>query len=266
MQARRRLVICLHALAAMNRIPFWLKVAYTAFVAIIIRPYVRQYGWRNFLWFSDIALFATAPALWLESPLLISMQAVSVTVPETGWTADLVARQVFRMRLIGLADYMFDRRIPRSVRALSLFHLWLPPLLLWSMGRLGYDRRAFRAQTVLTSIMLVTTYAVTEPADDINWVFGLSGSPQRSVNPQAYLLFVMLIYPIAFYWPAHAAFSRLFPNPSDLHHDVRPRVLRRSAPEESEKSDRDSGGGLSAAPAKDSAPGAAMASAASGCR
>src|SRR5947208_15740019 len=105
----------------MRRIPLWLKLAYTTFVAAIIRPYVRQYGWRNFLWFSDIALFATVPALWLEQPLLASMQAVSIMVPEAGWTADLVARQLFRVRLVGLADYMFDRRIPRGVRALSLF-------------------------------------------------------------------------------------------------------------------------------------------------
>lgn len=199
----------------MRRIPLWLKVAQTTFVAAIIPPYLRQYGWRNFLWFSDVALLASVPALWLEHPLLASMQAVSVTVPETGWTVDLVG-QCFRVRLIGLADYMFDRRIPRPVRALSLFHLWLPPLLLWTTGRLGYDRRAFRAQTVVTWLLLVTTYALTEPADDINWVYGLSGSPQRSIDPRAYLLLVMLLYPIAFHLPAHAACSRLFRSASDV--------------------------------------------------
>src|SRR5205085_5531443 len=124
MQAkRRRVVTCLHALEGMRRVPLWLKVAYTTFVVVIIRPYLRQYGWRNFLWFSDVALFATVPALWLESPLLVSMQAVSVTIPETGWTLDLAGRQFLQVRLLGLADYMFDRRIPRGVRALSLFHL-----------------------------------------------------------------------------------------------------------------------------------------------
>ena len=66
-----------------RRIPLWLKALYTAFVAAIVPVYARQYGWRNFLWFSDIALLLTTPALWLERPLLASMQAVSVTVPET---------------------------------------------------------------------------------------------------------------------------------------------------------------------------------------
>ena len=198
-----------------RRIPLWLKALYTAFVAAIVPVYARQYGWRNFLWFSDIALLLTTPALWLERPLLASMQAVSVTVPETGWTIDLGARQLFGVRLIGLADYMFDRKIPRPIRALSLFHLWLPPLLLWTVARLGYDRRAFRAQTLLTWTVLVATYHLTDPADDINWVYGLSGSPQRRIDRRVYLLFVMAMYPIAFHWPAHLALSHLFPKPSD---------------------------------------------------
>src|SRR5438067_6115209 len=191
-----------------------MKWLYTAFAAAVAPVYVRQYGWRNFLWFSDVALFATVPALWLEQPLLASMQAVSVTIPETGWTADFLARGVLGVRGIGLADYMFDRQIPRYVRALSLFHLWLPPLLLWTLGRIGYDRRACRAQTVATWALLVTTYTLTEPADDINWVYGPTGSPQRSLDPRVYLLMVMAVYPMAFHWPAHAAFTHLFPAPS----------------------------------------------------
>jgi hypothetical protein len=200
----------------MGRIPLWLKVAYTAFVAAIVPVYVRQYGWRNFLWFSDVALFATVPALWLESPRLASMQAVSITVPETGWMIDFVARGLFGVRLIGLADYMFDRKIPRPVRALSLFHLWLPPLLLWTVARVGYDRRALPSQTLVTWTVLFATYHLTDPADDINWVYGLTGSPQRWTNPRAYLLLVMAMYPIAFHWPAHVAFTRLFPSPSHI--------------------------------------------------
>src|SRR5207237_10374387 len=134
---------------------------------------------------------------------LVSMQAVSVTVPETGWIVDLAGRQLFGVRLIGLADYMFDRKIPRPTRALSLFHLWLPPLLLWAVGRLGYDRRAFSAQTLLTWTVLVTTYRLTDPADDIIWVYGPSRSPQRWMNRRVYLLFVMAMYPVALHWPAH---------------------------------------------------------------
>src|SRR5436190_22187865 len=142
----------------MRRIPVWLKIAYTAFAAAIVPVYARQYGWRNFLWFSDVALLVTVPALWLERPLLASTQAISITVPETGWTVDFVAHRLFGVRLIGLAEYMFDSKIPRAVRALSLFHLWLPCLVLWMTARLGYDRRALRAQILLTWSVQLATY------------------------------------------------------------------------------------------------------------
>lgn len=57
---------------------------------------------------------------------------------------------------------------------------------------------------------------MTDPADDINWVYGLSGSPQRWMNPRVYLLLVMATYPIAFHWPAHLESTQVFPSPSDV--------------------------------------------------
>ena len=209
-----------------RRIPRWIKWAYTAFVAVITPVYARQYGWRNFLWFSDVALFAMVPALWLESPLIASMQAVSITVPETGWTIDFAAQALFRRRPIGLADYMFDRKIPALTRAVSLFHLWLPPLILWTVSRLGYDQRAFRLQTLTTWMLLPLTYAITEPADDINWVYGVSGSPQQQIDGRVYLLLVMAGYTAVFHWPAHRVFTRVFPD----RHDIAPLDRTPAAP------------------------------------
>ena len=43
--------------------PQWIKLAYLAFVAVLIPIYLSQYGPQNFLWFSDIALVATLVAL-----------------------------------------------------------------------------------------------------------------------------------------------------------------------------------------------------------
>ena len=69
-------------------IPLWLKITYTVFVCVLVPVYWRQYGPTNFLWFSDIALLALVPALWLESPLLVSMMALAVLVPELAWNID----------------------------------------------------------------------------------------------------------------------------------------------------------------------------------
>ena len=44
-------------------IPLWIKVSYTLFAILIVAVYMLKYGLGNFLWFSDIALLATVPAL-----------------------------------------------------------------------------------------------------------------------------------------------------------------------------------------------------------
>jgi len=69
--------------------------------------------------------------------------------PELLWNITVFTRLLTGVRVSGLADYMFDTRIPKWIRALSLFHVVLPVLMLWMLHRLGYDPRALPAQTAL---------------------------------------------------------------------------------------------------------------------
>jgi hypothetical protein len=71
-------------------IPPGLKIIYTLFVCVLVPIYWRQYGPTNFLWFSDIALLALAPALWLENALLVSMLAILVVFFEALWNIDFL--------------------------------------------------------------------------------------------------------------------------------------------------------------------------------
>lgn len=191
-------------------IPFWIKIAYTGLLAVVLPVYAKCYGWRNFLWFSDIALIATGIALWLESPLLVSMMAVGVLLPELLWNVSYFARLLFGWNVSGLAGYMFDRKKPRFLRALSLFHVVLPVVMLWLLGRLGYDPRALYAQTLLAWVVLPVTYAVVRPNDEnINWVYGLDRR-QKRLPPLVYLALVMLAFPVGLYLPTHFALSALF--------------------------------------------------------
>ena len=61
---------------AARRIPLWLKLAYTVFMAVLVPIYLRNYGPTNFLYFCDVALIITLVGIWIESPLLVSMCAV----------------------------------------------------------------------------------------------------------------------------------------------------------------------------------------------
>ena len=186
-----------------GEIPIWIKVAYTLMVAVIVPVYLAYYGPANFLWFSDVALIVTGVALWLENPLLVSMMTVGVLLPELLWNVTLFTRLLTGIRVSGLADYMFDTRIPKWIRALSLFHVVLPVLMLWMLHRLGYDPRALPAQTALAWVILPLTYAVTKPEDNINWVYGPGARPQRQISPPLYLAFVLIFFPLIVYVPTH---------------------------------------------------------------
>jgi hypothetical protein len=191
-------------------IPLGLKVAYTIFVCALVPIYWRQYGPANFLWFSDIALLALVPALWLENALLVSMMAVSVVLFEVLWNIDFFFRLTTGKSLIGLSAYMFDPRIPSFIRGLSGFHIVLPLLLLWMLYELGYDQRAFLWQTIVALVVLPLSYLVSNAQENVNCVYGFGQNPQRILPAPLFVMLLMLLFPLAVYLPTHLLFARIF--------------------------------------------------------
>jgi hypothetical protein len=191
-------------------IPISLKIAYTLFVCLLVPIYWRQYGLVNFLWFSDVALLVLVPALWLESPLLISMMALAVVLPELAWNVDYFFRLATGVSLIGLTSYMFDATIPPFIRGLSLFHVALPVILIWMLSRLGYDGRALLWQTLVAAAVLPLSYFLSNPRENVNWVYGLGEKPQTKVPAPLFVLFLMLLFPVGVYLPTHLLLDRIF--------------------------------------------------------
>ena len=109
------------------------KILHTVFACVVVPVYWYKYGPQNFLWFSDLALILSVIALWRESSLLASTQALSVLVFEIIWSVDFLSGLVLGEPMLGVSPYMFDPEYPLWLRALSLFHLWLPPLLVLTM-------------------------------------------------------------------------------------------------------------------------------------
>jgi hypothetical protein len=198
-------------------LPLALKIAYTAFIVILVPTYWRSWGPANFLWFCDVAVLVTLPALWLESSLLASMQAVGIVLLQALWIADFLYRLATGRHLTGISEYMFDPDQPLFTRGLSLFHGWLPFLLLWLVWRLGYDPRALVAQTLLACVVLVLSYlAVADPsgpAGNVNKVFGPHDKqPQTFTSPARWLMFLMVFYPVCIYLPTHLLLLWLMPH------------------------------------------------------
>ena len=203
-----------------RRIPLWLKIAYTLFLAVMVPVYWHDYGPTNFLYFCDVAAFLALGALWRENALLASIAAVGILMPQLVWVLDLVAHFV-GLKITGLSDYMFDAKIPWWTRVISLFHGWLPFLLLFLVKRLGYDRRALSKWVVLSSIVTVICFFWMPPPGaklanpkqpvNINYVYGFSDdAPQPWMPAWAWLLTVLVGQPLLLSWPTHAALKRIY--------------------------------------------------------
>jgi hypothetical protein len=206
-----------------RKIPLAANMAGTAFLAVLVPVYWQTYGLTNFLWFCDAALILTVAGMWLESSLLISMCSVGILLPQCLWLADF-GSNLLGIHLLGLTGYMFDPRLPLFTRGLSLFHGWLPLLLVWLLIRLGYDKRALSAWTGLAAGLALVCYFFTPPAGahlanpnlpiNINYLYGFNDQqPQTWINQNLYvILWLGLLWLVAFL-PTHLALRNIFPAP-----------------------------------------------------
>lgn len=187
--------------------PLWATLPLTAFVAVLVPIYWLAHGPGNFLWFSDIALFAVLIAFWTGNRLVYSTMAVGVLPFEMAWLVDFLAG----VNLIGLAAYMFDGDMELHLRVLSGFHhLVIPPAIIWMLLRQGYDRRAWWVQILLAWVVLSASWLLTPPEDNINWVHGLGEDAEQPLPPLVYLGLYMALLPVVVIGPMHYLLKSLF--------------------------------------------------------
>jgi hypothetical protein len=62
---------------------------------------------------------------------------------------------------------------------------------------------------ILALIVLPVTYLITDPEDNINWVFGPI-EPQDFLPPLLYLTLLMLTLTALIYYPSHLVLKRYF--------------------------------------------------------
>ena len=203
-----------------QKIPLAAKIVITIFLAVLIPVYWHTYGLTNFLWFCDAALIITAVGMWRESSLLISMCAVGILLPQCLWLADF-GSNLLGIHFLGLTSYMFNPQLPLFTRGLSLFHGWLPFLLVWLMIRLGYDKRALAAWTVVAAGLILVCYFFTPSAGthlansnipiNLNYVYGFNDEQSQTwVNQNVYVIIYFSVLWLVAYLPTHFALRIIF--------------------------------------------------------
>jgi hypothetical protein len=191
-------------------IPLWAKLAYTAFMALLIPIYLKNYGPTNFLYFCDVAAFMTLAGIWLESSLLLSAALIGIFIPQMIWVVDFCTMLV-GIRSEGMTGYMF--KPPFFLRFLSFFHFWLPFLLVWLVWRVGYDKRGIFLWSAIMWALITICYVWMPPTSrekdpvtgaqlrdpnipvNINYVYNIlsDDEPQRWMDPDLYVAVYMVI-------------------------------------------------------------------------
>jgi hypothetical protein len=184
-----------------------LRWAALIWLSLWVPAYASVWGFSNFLHLCDVAVILTCAGLWSGSALLLSSQAVSSLLIDLLWDVDAASRLFTGRHLIGGTGYLWDPGFPLAVRLLSLFHVVWPVLLVWSLRRVGYDRRGFPLQVALASCLLVAA-RFTDPRLNINFAFR---DPifHRSLGLAPVHLAVSIVgLAVLVYLPVHLVLSR----------------------------------------------------------
>jgi hypothetical protein len=213
-------------------IPLWVKIAYTAFMAVLIPIYLKNYGPTNFLYFCDIAAIMTLVAVWLESSLLLSAVLVGAFVPQMLWVIDFTF-ECCGGHLTRMTGYMFNADLPLFLRCLSFFHFWLVFLIVYLVWCVGYDKRGFFVWVGIACVLLAVCYFWMPPPSlskdpvtkvplrdpnqpvNINYVYNIAGDeePQKWMDPNLYFAAYLAILVVGIYLPTHLLFWWLMPGP-----------------------------------------------------
>jgi len=184
----------------------WLAVVW---LAVWVPAYAITWGWANFLLFCDMAVILTCIGLWGGNRLLLSAQAVGSVVPDALWTLDVLWRLALGRHLFGGTEYMWDAQYALWIRLLSCFHVIWPVVVVCAVRRVGYDRRAWLAQTGLTAVLMVAARFL-DPAKNMNYAFSEPLFHRTWGPAPVHIAVVLLFIMIVLYWPVHYVLLRTF--------------------------------------------------------
>jgi hypothetical protein len=190
----------------------WVAIA---FLAVWVPAYAVVWGSADFLYLCNVAVVFTCLGLWVGSPLLLSSQAVGTLIIGTLWAVDLAGYALTRGQLlIGGTEYMWDAQYPLWVRLLSFDHVAVPVVALWATRRIGYDRRAWKFQSLVAAVVLICSRLVA-PEMNLNFAQKELVTYHTWGPAPVHILFLWTVVILLVYWPVHAILSRAFPAPRD---------------------------------------------------
>ncbi|QOC21739.1 hypothetical protein IC757_11895 [Wenzhouxiangella sp. AB-CW3] len=190
--------------ASPRNIPLTARLVFSAWMVFWVAVVMTHHGPQNFFWLCNLAQFIILYAIWRGNRLLLSSQAGLVCLVGLVWTLDLVVALILGGHsLTGFTAYMYSDELPLIARAVSLYHVFLPPFLLWLVWRRGYDGRGVWLQCVIGAAGVIGGWLWTEPWRNVNWVHEFFGTEQVWMPDPLWVALLVIAYPLLIFLPGH---------------------------------------------------------------
>lgn len=187
--------------ARSNPIPIPARVLYTAWMVVWVTIILTNQGPQNFFWLCNMAQFLILYGVWTGNRLILSSQAGMVTLVGAVWTLDFTAGVILGGSPLGFTAYMFSDELPVIARASSLYHMGVPPFVLWLLCCTGHDRRGPWLQCLIGAAGILGGWLFTEPRRNLNWVHEPLGIEQTWMPEPAFVILLLLLYPLVLFFP-----------------------------------------------------------------
>lgn len=155
---------------------FWLGILCLCFWVVDVANVIfviHKPAWL--LWFSSLGLILTAVALLTQSALFIFVLFVSHFVLEAIWTIGFFSILLFNKGIPGITDYAFTSHFAQKDFLITLYHVLIPPSLLWGLLK---TRKVYKSgwiwATLLTSLIAAITYIFVEPHEKVNCIHSVT--------------------------------------------------------------------------------------------
>ena len=178
-------------------------IGFSVWMTFWVPVIVWSYGPANFLWMCNLAQFMILLGIWTHHRLLLSSQVGTVLLVGVIWTPDFLLGAVSGGEWANFTGYMFDPELPLLARATSLYHIFLPIFAIWLVYRVGYDRRGPLLQTAVAVVVMPLTWLFTDPDRNVNWLQEPLGIEQVWFPEPAFVVVMMILYPVLLFWPGH---------------------------------------------------------------
>ncbi|HKW88944.1 MAG TPA: hypothetical protein VJN21_09325 [Candidatus Acidoferrales bacterium] len=195
-----------------SKFPDWVRWACAVWLAAWFAIYWREWGVANFLHVCNLAIILSCLAIWRNNSLLLASQAVASVLGDALWDLDVSWNFFSGHHVFRGTEYMWDAHYALWVRLISLYHFVWPVILIWSVKRVGYDRRGLALQAGIGAAAILAG-RLANPALNLNFAFADPIFHRQIGSAPVHLFIIWAVLVCVVYVPTHLVLSKLFPAP-----------------------------------------------------